>query len=126
MRDLQRVPTGSEQVCKWCSAQFIVERNPNRSGLFCSVSCGRRYSRSRRSHWFQNIENRRREAEYENMLRPSGPARPAANVETPTVSAPAEIESAQQTADAADRRQSLAALGFRPFEIERILERAAH
>ena len=49
--NLQRIPEGTTHPCKCCGTVFTVERNPNRSGEFCSRPCALKSSRSKiRSH----------------------------------------------------------------------------
>lgn len=46
-KNLQTVATGTVHPCKCCGTVFTVERNPNRSGEFCSRSCALQFSRTR-------------------------------------------------------------------------------
>lgn len=54
-RNLQRIPEGTTHPCKCCGTVFTVERNPNRSGEFCSRSCALAFSRTR----IRSFEQRR-------------------------------------------------------------------
>ena len=46
-RNRQLFPTGTVRPCTFCAAVFTVEANPNRTGEFCSITCGRKFSRSK-------------------------------------------------------------------------------
>ena len=46
-RNLQVVATGTTHPCKCCGTTFVVVRNPNQSGWFCSRSCALKFSRTK-------------------------------------------------------------------------------
>jgi len=45
--NLQVVATGTIHPCKCCGTTFVVVRNPNQSGWFCSRSCALKFSRTK-------------------------------------------------------------------------------
>ena len=59
-RNLQVVATGTTHPCRQCGQVFVVERNPNRSGEFCSRSCALEFSRSKIRPFAQRVTDEAR------------------------------------------------------------------